>query len=80
MPSEPDNLVEPSADSLENPDNGAPAGPAPRTPSPNGPKKPSLLQRLKNITNIYLVIFIGLILAAAAVIYVSVRSSQNQFH
>jgi hypothetical protein len=63
MPNEQDNLVEPSDDSLESPDSIAPAQPAPAGPPPNPPNKAGLFERLKNSTNIYLIVFIVLFAA-----------------
>lgn len=76
MPTDQENLVEPSADSLESPENGAPASPAPSALPPNQPKKSSWLERIKANTNIYLVIFVVLILAAGAVVYITVKASR----
>jgi hypothetical protein len=77
MPNEQDNLVEPSDDSLESPGSSAPAQPAPAGPPPNPPNKSGLFERLKNSTNIYLIVFIVLFAAVGVAIYVTVKSSNT---
>jgi hypothetical protein len=88
MPNEPENIVtpgkpepsgpEPDQDSLESSDVSASAGKAAsNAPVPGEPKKLGLIARLRSSTNIYLVVFILLILVSAAGIYVTVRSSHN---
>lgn len=83
MPNQDDNLVKPApesesspadADSLETGDRPVPAagGGIPA----GGPKPANLIQRLRTAANIYLVLFIVLMLAAGAVIYVTVRASR----
>lgn len=88
MPNEQDNLVkpgspapasqpDPDSDSLEATEPLAgPAATTSQIPLVGGPKKPGLVQRLRSSTNIYLVVFVLLILTAGGVIYVTVRSAR----
>ncbi len=78
MPNEEQNLVEPSDDSLEAPA-GSPAGAPSLGASPTPPPKDKigLLARLRRSTNLFLVVFILLLIVAGAAIYITVRSSQS---
>jgi hypothetical protein len=74
MPETENNLVEPTDDSLE-----APAGPpAPQvsSPPPMPPKKDGLMKRFRAHTNIYLVVFLLLLLVTGLIIYITVKGSQ----
>jgi hypothetical protein len=76
MPNDKENLVAPTDDSLEAPP-GQPTvnGGTPEAPPPL-PKKDGLVTRLRAGTNIYMVVFILLILVVGAVIYLTVHSSK----
>lgn len=79
MPNDEQNLVEPSDDSLEAPA-GTPAGAAPdSTPviTPPPQHKPNLIRRLRGSTNLFLGVFILLLIVAGVAIYITVHSAQS---
>ncbi|HET6863639.1 MAG TPA: hypothetical protein VFH37_00330 [Candidatus Saccharimonadales bacterium] len=77
MQDEEQNLVAPSDDSLEAPPppvqvTGAPVSPTP----PPAPKKDGLVTRLRSAINIYLVVFVLLLIGAGFAIYLTARGSK----
>lgn len=77
MQDEEQNLVAPSDDSLEAPPQhvqvtGTPASPTP----PSAPKKDGPVTRLRSAINIYLVVFVLLLIAAGIAIFLTARGSK----
>ncbi len=89
MPNDKDNIVspgteapasvaEPESDSLEASESTGlnPVDPG-KSSNSNSPQRSGLIQRLRSSTNIYLVVFVLLILVSGAAIFVSLRSNKS---
>jgi hypothetical protein len=68
----------PQPESLDTLDPAAsPGSPPPAAQTPAAAKQPGLLQKIRGKVNIYLVVFVLLIIAAAAVVFVSIKPAKT---
>ncbi|HET7827664.1 MAG TPA: hypothetical protein VFK97_02245 [Candidatus Saccharimonadales bacterium] len=75
MPNDEQNLVEPADGSLEAPAGQPAVNGGASAPPPLTPKKDSLINRLRRRTNIYLLVFVLLVLIVGTIVYITARST-----